>query len=529
MKASANHKIAALMVGAFVLTGCGTVRPQADFDRAGAMVEARTGVDSAYDPQSEAAIEERVDELLRDGLTAEEAVQVALLNNKAYQSLFQEIGISKADWVQSKLLTNPTLSFSARFPKGGGRSNLSFGLAQEIVDLWQIPVRKRIAKDQLDRTVFQVVAHSIDLATQTKQAYYKLRVLEETGTVLDESVELLKHAQDLASDRFQAGEASVLDVNLVRSNVYEASMRLAVTKGEARSARAAFERLLGLAGSRAGVALTDELPQPNSLDASETALVEQALAARVDIQMAAAELDAAEAEIKRQRRSVVSSVTVGIEGERPDARAPRSLKPLPPAPARADLSGVTASQTVNEAITNLAQARSAQAQAAGQNARDLLLQQFDAWRGRQLEKKQTIDLIIGPSIQITLPVWDQNRAQIAKAEYQFAQKQKDYAEQVLGVVQEVKQTLAALDTNRELLRISSDEALPLAKQNVGTAQRVYEAGEDSILAVLLAQQNLITQREANIKLRGEYASALADLERAVGGRESGVADAESES
>ncbi len=518
-----------LLASAFALAGCGTVRPQADFDRTGSLIAQRTGSPSVYDPQSEAAIDARLDELMRDGLTADEAVQVALLNNKAFQSVFQEVGISKADLVQSALLTNPTLSLSARFPNGSGRSNLSFGLAQEIVDLWQIPVRKRIAKDQLDQAIFHVVSSAIDLSTRTKQAYYTLLVLAETKGVLSESVALLNHAQRLASDRFQAGEASILDVNLVQSNVYEASMRLALTTGEERSARAAFARLLGLSDFDTGVELIDTLVQADSPHPDEGELLELALASRVDVRMAAAELDAAEAEIKRQRRSVVSSVSVGVDGERPDARAPRSLKPLPPAPPRADLSGVTASQTVNEAVTQLAQARRGQSQALGQNAKDLLLQQFDNWRGRKLEKKQAVDLLLGPSLQVTLPIWDQNRAQVAKAGFQFTQKQKDYAELVLGVVEEVKQTLAALDTNEELLRISNDEALPLAKQNVGTAQRVYEAGEDSILALLLAQQNLNSQRESNIKLRGDYASATADLERAVGGRPSPVAETASDS
>lgn len=515
---SRQHCIALVpFISALFVAGCGTVRPQADYQHAGSLIRQRTGSQSVYDPESEATIEQRVSELLSGGLSADEAVQVALLNNKGFQSLFQEIGVSKADLVQSALLSNPTLSFSARFPEGGGRSNLSFGLAQEIVDLWQIPVRKRIAKDQLQQTVFRVVTSAIDLAARTKQAYYKLRALQETAGVVDESVALLRHSEELAENRFQAGEASILDVNLVRFNVFEATMRLDSLRGDERIARAAFEHLLGVSADQTVFALTDSLAPPSKAMPEEEKLLELALQSRVDVCMAAADLDAAEAEIKRQRRAVVPSVVLGVDGERPDARAPRSLKPLPPVPAKADLSGVTASQTLNEAITQLAQARQTQSQALGQQAKDLLLQQLDNWRGRKLEKRQNVDLLLGPSIQITLPVWDQNRAQIAKAQMKFAQKQKDYAELVLGIVQDIKQTLAALDATRELLRISRDEALPLAEQNIGTAQRVYEAGEDSILALLLAQQNYNTQREANIKLMGDYASAFADIERAVGG------------
>ena len=115
--------------------------PTDDYAHASALIRQRVGAETVYDPQSDSLVEARVEELLKDGVSVDEAVQIALLNNKEFQSRFQEIGVSKADLVQSALLTNPTLSFSARFPEGGGRSNLSFGMAQELVDLWQIPVR----------------------------------------------------------------------------------------------------------------------------------------------------------------------------------------------------------------------------------------------------------------------------------------------------------------------------------------------------------------------------------------------------
>ena len=73
-------------------------------------------------------------------------------------------GASRADVVQSGLLSNPTLAISVRFPKGGGRSNIAAGLAQQPVDLWQIPVRKRITEAQLEATVLTVAHQAVTLA-----------------------------------------------------------------------------------------------------------------------------------------------------------------------------------------------------------------------------------------------------------------------------------------------------------------------------------------------------------------------------
>lgn len=472
---------------AIAIAGCGTVHPAGDYARTRALIQDHTGAGSVYDPAAEEAAGPIVEGLMSDGLTAEEAVQIALLNNNLFQSQFQEIGVSCAEVVQSGLFSNPALGFSARFPSGGGRSNLSFSLAQEIVDLWQIPVRKRIARDTLENTVSTVVALAIDLATRTRQTYFRIRVLEETEKVAAENLELLRRTETLAGNRFQAGETSILDVNLVRAEVLAATMRLESMRAESAVKRAELNRMLGLSRGQSDPALTDPLPARMPAIEGDDDLIGKALETRVDLKAAAAGLDAAEAEITKQRLAVIPSVSIGAEGERTDNRGPNALAPLP---------------TDN----------------AGLSARELVLRDLTDRRQRAFDRSQTIDLLAGPSVQVTLPLWDGNRAQIAKARYRFVQKQKEYADLVLGVIQDITQSSATLRAARELLRLSNEEALPLAEQNVDTARRVYEAGEDSIVALLLAQQNFNAQREAQFQYAGDYATSLFDLERAVGWR-----------
>ena len=495
--------------------GCGTVRPAADYLHARSLLAAKTGSEAAYDPEDEAAAAQRVEQLLRDGLTVDEAVQIALLNNRAFQAHFQEIGVSKADLVQSTLLTNPSLSLSVRFPEGGGRSNLGFGLAQEIADLWQIPVRKRLAQEQLEQTILKVVDAGIDLTSRSRQAYYQLLGLQLSEQVVRENADLLEHLQQVAQRRFSAGEATILDVNLLQSNALDAKMNLVTIHRDLALSRAAFDRLLGISTDTAGVTLTEVLPtaSPNLVDDEE--LLAQAMEARLDLKIAAADLDTAELEIRRQHRAFLPNVTVGIDAERPEARAPSSPAPLPPALGNTDLSGLSASQTINQNLRTLSRAWQAE---AGQNTRDLLLQQMDEARGRQEEKSQAIDLLLGGSLQLTLPLWDQNTAQISKAGYQYLQKQKNYEELLLAVVQEVRQAAATARSAQSLLGLSTSEALPLAERNVATAERVYQAGEDSILVLLLAQQTLNAQHEACIARAADFAIAQSELERVLGGK-----------
>ena len=503
------------------IAGCASVKPGKDYEQATALIGERTGAADVYDPATAAEIRSKLDSLLADGLTVDEAVAAALLNNHGFQSLFLEIGVSRADLVQSKLLTNPTLSLSARFPEGGGRSNLSFGIGQEIVDLWQIPVRKKVAQAELDRTIHHVVQTATELAAQVKSAYYRVAVAQKTAEIRDENLRLVNHSLELAQHRFDAGEATILDVNLVKTNALDVQSQSIAATRDARTSQIALARLLGLSTPLTTLDLTDPLPSPGVSVDDDGALVERAFAARLDIRAAAAELDKAEYEVKRQKRAIVPSVNLGIDGERPDRRAPRSLKPLPPDPPIGSISRPTASQTLQDYVVQQVKTQRSSLQSMGQSTKDLLLQQLDEKRARDLEKRQAVDLLLGPSLQVTLPIWDQNQAQIAKAQFQLQQKQKDFEELLASVVEDVRTSAETLRSTQELIQLSTNETLPLAKQNVETAQRVYEAGEESILALIIAQSTLLAQREAQVAFLGDYAMAAAELERASGGRITG--------
>ncbi|MDQ6622397.1 MAG: hypothetical protein M3Y86_02780, partial [Verrucomicrobiota bacterium] len=66
------------------------------------------------DAAADAEISQAVRALLRGTLTAERAVQIALLNNRELQATFEELGIANADLTEAGLLKNPVFDASAR-------------------------------------------------------------------------------------------------------------------------------------------------------------------------------------------------------------------------------------------------------------------------------------------------------------------------------------------------------------------------------------------------------------------------------
>ena len=100
------------------LTGCAAVRPQAAFEDVQATLAERTDLRVAWSTGSaeDAAVEAEIDRLLADSLTADAAVQVAVLNNRQLQATYEDLGVAQAALVQAGLLVEPGLSRKRAVP-----------------------------------------------------------------------------------------------------------------------------------------------------------------------------------------------------------------------------------------------------------------------------------------------------------------------------------------------------------------------------------------------------------------------------
>ena len=111
-------------------------------------IRQRTGnqVEWQKDVEARDQIREAIRVLLRRTLTADSAVQIALLNIRELQATFEEIGIAQADLIEAGLLKNPIFAGDARFPnRSPSGTDIEMSIAQEFFDLLVIPLRKKVA------------------------------------------------------------------------------------------------------------------------------------------------------------------------------------------------------------------------------------------------------------------------------------------------------------------------------------------------------------------------------------------------
>jgi cobalt-zinc-cadmium efflux system outer membrane protein len=411
-------------------TGCASVQPAADYGRASDYAGAVAAFDSSFVGAlgEQPKIEDQIAGLLADGVDIEEAVQIALLNNKDLQAAFYDIGISRADVVQSGLLSNPALGAALRFPNGDGEATLEARLAWNLVDLWDRPARKRVQEQRLERTVLNVAHDSAQLAAQTRAAYVAAVAAEGARLVEEENLASTGEFLELTLVRQAAGAATGAEANTARAEHLEQEVRLRSARLREFEKKLRLGTLLGLEVGPEELALSSPLASPPNTSFDVEALMASAVTHRLDLRAARENMRAIESEVSLEKRLFLRELRAGVEFES---------------------------------------------------------------RGDERE--------IGPALDMELPLFDRNSAQVTRAELRHQQAQTTLDALTVATHQQVRAAHARLASTLETARAYREDITPLRESSLELAQEAFRAGKTGFLSVLEAQKRLLAaRRDANM-------------------------------
>ncbi|MGH7859634.1 MAG: TolC family protein, partial [Candidatus Binatia bacterium] len=281
---------AALIVA---LAGCAAVAPERDsgFAAVSATVGERTGRDVARldDSDGGGATTRSIRALIGEGLAADEAVEIALLNNRELQAVYTDLDVAQSDLVQSSLLHNPVADVVAGFPVGGGMVDLSFGVALDVIDLLYVPLRKRVASARFEETKLRVAGQVLDLAWRTQTAFHEHQADEQMLEMRRQVAASTAASSELARRMREAGNSTELELASEQALAEEAKLELRLAEVEARESRERLNSLMGLWGEEAGAwqAAPARLPDP-SLESPDVERLESRAVER-SLDLAAAE------------------------------------------------------------------------------------------------------------------------------------------------------------------------------------------------------------------------------------------------
>src|ERR1700745_833662 len=227
------------------------------------LVQDRSGKEVRWE-KDQAAREQALQDtrrLLRQPLTIDKAVQIALLNNRTLRASGEDVGLSTADLLEASTIPNPRFDLAVRVPdKPPSGTYIDYGAAIDFLSVVMIPLKKRVAKDQLEAAAVRVAHETLELVSQVKTAVYSLQASQQLLHRFKLIAETNAAALDLARRQHDAGNISDLTLAQQQAASSRSRLDIVMTDAEIRQNRERLNRLLGLWGSDVSWQLADELP-----------------------------------------------------------------------------------------------------------------------------------------------------------------------------------------------------------------------------------------------------------------------------
>ena len=274
---------------AFALAGGASFSQDGGFGSVEQTTQERIGKDLkwAKTDADRDAIDQRVGELLAKPLSVDDAVQIALLNNKGLQASFYELSISESDLVQAGRLPNP--HFSMLRARDGDEFVIEQVFTFNVFSLITMPQVVAIEQRRFAQVQRAITMQTLSLAAQTRKAYYAAIAADQPLSYMEQVRRTAEAGAELARRMAQVGNWSKLQQAREQSFYADAALNLARASQAQIAAREKLTRLLGLWGERALFKLPQRLPDLPKV-ANELPEVEQvAMEQRLDVQ--AAKLD----------------------------------------------------------------------------------------------------------------------------------------------------------------------------------------------------------------------------------------------
>lgn len=282
----------AVLVAALMLSGCTWFSPDAGMGVVAGITNQELNKDVAAirTPDEAEAVAITVRRLLGRTLTADAAVQIALLNNRGLQAAYNELAIADAQRVGASLPPNPTISVLR--VTSPAELEIERQIVTDILALATLPVRSEIAATRFHQAQLRAAEETLRVAHETRRAFYRAVAARELDSFLTESQSAAESAVQFATRLGETGAMNKLDQ--AREQVFYADLtaQLATARQRASSEREALIRAMGLWGSNLNFKLPTALPGLPRRVKMLAGIEVEAVRRRVDLEIARIELAA---------------------------------------------------------------------------------------------------------------------------------------------------------------------------------------------------------------------------------------------
>jgi outer membrane protein TolC len=280
------------IASAVLLSACKTFTPDGGMSTVAAVAGGglNKSVVRVSSPADAAVAQSEVTRLLHAPLSADAAVQVALLNNPGLQAAYNRLGVAEAVMVQAS--RPPLPSFAFDWVKTSIELDIERQIVASVLSLATWPARSKLAGVRFEQAELIAAEETLRLAAETRRAYIRAVAARQIAAALGAAKASADVSAELADKLVQTGAMNKLDH--VRRQVFAAEMdaQLSAARLQAASAREQLTRLMGLWDADLDGALPNALPKLPRSPRGLAAVEQQAMDRRVDLAVARLEVEA---------------------------------------------------------------------------------------------------------------------------------------------------------------------------------------------------------------------------------------------
>jgi cobalt-zinc-cadmium efflux system outer membrane protein len=395
------------------------------------------------------------------GISAGDLVRRALASNAELAAVRLDVNRARARLRQAGLRPNPTLDFEQQ--RGvfntPGESSTSIGVSVPLELGGKRKGRIDLAQAEFEAVQAEVADRERRLANDVRAAYAEAMAAARELSITADLNNIDTQTARVVEARVSEGDASPLELNLLRVEVDRLRARRALVEGRLQAALLRLKNLTGIPTIEP-LRLREDLTTFVLADppASLEAAVEIALRTRPDLRLAQLNEEVAQAGLRLARAQVVPDVTAFSRYSR--SRSSFDQTPIGPLTDR--------------------------------------------------------DKLFAYGVSISIPVLNRNQGAKAEAEAAIAQSQqrRQFIEAVVRA--DVSSAYARYQAATQSINIFEQGVIARSNENIRAIRGAYQVGAFRVTELLTEQRRLIdSQREYTEALAERY-RALADLQAALG-------------
>jgi outer membrane protein TolC len=297
MKASMNiiSKVVVLSLS-IAMTGCTSFSPDGGFSSVQSVAEKRLDKKLVWakTPEQRKLIQDEVQRLLSKPLSVDDAVQLALLNNRGLQAQYAELGLSEADLVSAGRIPNPHFSMlRAHKTENGLRDyKIEQAFVMNVFAFITMPQAIAIERRRFEQTQALVAMRMLSLAADTRRAYVQAIASQQTLAYMLQVQDAAQASAELAKRMFEVGNFNQLQLAREQNFYADAAVNVARADLIACNHREGLTRVLGLWGEQTQFKLPERLPDLPQIARDIPDVEQMAIAQRLDIQALRLETEA---------------------------------------------------------------------------------------------------------------------------------------------------------------------------------------------------------------------------------------------